>query len=96
MFKVGASLRIGAVVLADLEKALKASGVDRVFVVNSWNDALKVINEVVSKKEVDLLLVDDVLVNQVGKNKLAEIKYKNPFPAIIELETNRVPKPVNS
>jgi len=96
VFKTGMKLRIGAVVLSDLEKAMLKSGVDKVYVVSGAQEALKVIDEVVRKMDVDLLLVDDVIANQIGKSKLTEIKYRNPFPAIVELETNRVPKPVNS
>ncbi|MGC9107492.1 MAG: V-type ATP synthase subunit F, partial [Infirmifilum sp.] len=83
-------------VLSDLEKAIEASGVDRVYVVDNWKEALKVIEEVVNKKEVDLLLIDDVLARLIGKGKLSEIKYKSPLPAIIELETNRIKKPLSS
>ncbi|QOJ79530.1 hypothetical protein IG193_03470 [Infirmifilum lucidum] len=96
MFKAGMRLRIGAVVLEDLEGAIAGSGVDKVYVVAGPQEALRVIEEVVKRRDVDLLLVDDVLVSQIGKSKLAEIKYRNPFPAIVELETNRVPRPVNS
>ncbi|MEZ0345185.1 MAG: V-type ATP synthase subunit F [Infirmifilum sp.] len=96
MFKTGTKLRIGAVVLEDIGKALSASGVDKVFIVKNAQEALSVINEVIAKKEIDLLLVDDVIVSLIGKSKLVEIKYKHPFPAIVELETNRVSKPVNS
>ncbi len=96
MFSTGMRLRIGAVVLKDLERAIAGSGVDKVYVVAGPQEALRIIEEVVRKRDVDLLLVDDVLASQIGKSRLAEIKYRSPFPAIIELETNRVPRPMNS
>ncbi|ABL78215.1 hypothetical protein [Thermofilum pendens] len=90
------TMRIAAVVLPDLEKALKAGGADIVIAVNDPREAERRIEEIVREKAADLVLVDDVLVSMMGRGKLKELKYRYPYPAIIELETNRLRTPIGS
>lgn len=96
MFKVGMKLRIGAVVLEDLKEAMEKSGVDRVFVAKDGSEAMRIVEEVVRSGEVDLLLLDDVLASQMDRRRLTELKYRTPLPAIVELETRRLPNPLSS
>ena len=78
-------MKIAAIVLKDLEDALRTGGANIVIAVVNPAEAISRIESLVKEKKVDLILVDDKIVSRIGRGKLKEIKYKYPVPAMIEL-----------
>jgi len=82
-------LRIAAIAREDLAPALKNGGFDAVYVAGDAAEALGMLEEILRRREFDLILLDDVLAKEIGRSKMSEIKYKHPLPAIVELKTAR-------
>jgi|GEM_PF-2258883 vacuolar-type H+-ATPase subunit F/Vma7 len=78
-------MKIAAIVLRDLEDALRAGGADIVIAVESPADALNSVERLVRERGADLILIDNAIVSRIGKEKLKELKYRYPYPAIVEL-----------
>lgn len=82
-------LRIVAIVKEDLARTVSRGGFSEVFVASNKAEALELLEKVIRKKEFDLVVLDDALAAELGKGTLSRLKYENPFPAIVELKTQR-------
>ncbi len=82
-------LRIAAIAKEDLAPALRNGGFDAVYIADCAAEALRVLEDIMRKREFDLVLLDDILAKEIGRSKLGEIRYKHPLPAIVELRTTR-------
>mgnify|MGYP001772889648 CR=1 FL=1 len=84
-------MRIAAVVREDIAPAVSKGGFAAVFVVRGRAEAAEVLERIARERSYDLVLLDDAIALELGREFLSRLKYENPFPAIVELKVKSRP-----